>query len=293
VRTRLFEARSLRVRPALDHKVVTGWNGLAIRAFAEAGAVLDRPDLLSRAVRGAEFVLENLTDETGRLLRVWAEGEAKIPAFVEDYSSMALACFTLYEATGEVRWFDEAQRLTRRIPPLFAAEDGGFHTSGADAEQLLVRQKDLMDNPSPSGNSMAADALLRLAAYTGEGDLVSEAEGAMRAAALLVERSPSAVGHMLGVVDFDVSGAVEVAITGNDADRLARVVWEKYRPNLVLAVDRTGEGSSSVPLLAERHAPDRTLAYVCEDFVCQTPVDEPASLDRQLASVTGTDKPGN
>ncbi|MEX2424011.1 MAG: thioredoxin domain-containing protein [Acidimicrobiia bacterium] len=287
VRSRLFETRSGRVRPGLDHKVVTAWNGLAIRAFAEAGAVLDRPDLLARATRGAEFVLDHLTDDNGRLLRVWAEGEAKIPAFVEDHSAMALACFTLYEATGELRWFDEAERLTRTIPALFAAEDGGFHTSGIDAEQLLVRQKDLMDNPSPSGNSMAADALLRLAAYTGEQDLVALAEGAMRAAALVVERSPSAAGHLLGVVDFDVTGAVEVAITGDDADALARVVWERYRPNLVLAVDRTGEGAASVPLLAERHAPDRTLAYVCEDFVCQAPVEDRARLADQLTSVTG------
>jgi uncharacterized protein len=287
VRSQLFEARSLRVRPGLDHKVVAAWNGLAIRAFAEAGAVLDRPDLVSRAIDGAEFVLEHLTDENGRLLRVWAEGEAKIPAFVEDYSAMALACFTLYEATGETRWFDEAERLTRAIPALFAAEDGGFHTSGADAEQLLVRQKDLMDNPSPSGNSMAADALVRLAAYTGDSEFVTQAEGAMRAAALIVERSPSAAGHMLGVIDFDVTGAVEVAITGDDADRLARVVWERYRPNLVLALDRTGDGSASVPLLAERHTAGRTLAYVCEDFVCQAPVDDPAQLDGQLASVNG------
>ena len=287
VRTRLFEARSHRVRPGLDHKVVAAWNGLAIRAFAEAGAMLERPDLVSRAIDGAEFVLEHLSDDSGRLLRVWAEGEAKIPAFVEDYSAMALACLTLYEATGEIRWFDEASRLTRAIPTLFGAEDGGFYTTGADAEQLLVRQKDLMDNPSPSGNSMAADALLRLAAYTGESDLVTQAEGAMRAAALVVERSPSAAGHMLGVVDFDASGAVEVAITGEDADRLARVVWARYRPNLVLAVDRTGEDSAVVPLLAERHAPGRTLAYVCEDFVCQAPVEEPALLEEHLTSVSG------
>ena len=287
VRNRLQERRARRVRPGLDHKVVTAWNGLAIRAFAEAGAVLHRPDLLARAVRAADFVLEHLTDDSGRLLRVWAEGEAKVPAFVEDYSAMALSCFALYEATGDTRWFAEAERLTRAIPALFAADDGGFHTSGTDAEQLLVRQKDLMDNPSPSGNSMGADALLRLAAYTGEADLVTHAEGAMRAAAIIVERSPSAAGHMLGVVDFDVSGAVEVAIVGPDAHQLARVVWDRYHPNLVLAVDPSGHGSASVPLLADRPARDGTLAYVCEDFVCQAPVANAAELSRQLTPVVG------
>src|SRR5690606_24412646 len=109
--------------------------------------------------------------------------EAKVPAFVEDHAAMALACFTLYEVSGDTRWFEEAARLTRTIPELFAADDGGFHTTGADAEPLLIRQKDLMDNPAPSGNSLAADALLRLAAYTGDFEPVSQAEGAMRAAA--------------------------------------------------------------------------------------------------------------
>jgi hypothetical protein len=284
VRNALFEARSSRIRPGLDHKVVTAWNGLAIRAFAQAGAVLDRHDLVVRAERGAEFILDSLRVD-GRLHRVWSEGEVKVPGFVEDHAAMALACLSLYEATGSLRWFTEAERLTQVIPELFAAPDGGFHTSGVDTEPLLVRQKDLMDNPSPSGNSMAADALMRLAAYTGDHTLVEQAEGAMRAAALLVERSPSAVGHMLGVIDFDVSGAIEVAITGEDPDPLARVVWERFRPNLVLAVDRDGDGASTVPLLGDRHRPGETWAYVCEDFVCQAPVSSPEALRRQLDTV--------
>jgi hypothetical protein len=288
VRSRLFEHRKGRARPGLDHKVVTAWNGLAIQAFAEAGAVLDRPDLIDRAVKGADFVLSNLVGHDGRLLRTWADGEAKVAAFAEDHAAMALACFTLYEAAGDTRWFTEADRFTRTLPRLFGAPDGGFYTTGSDAEELLVRQKDLMDNPSPSGNSMAADALLRLAAYTGESDLVDLAEQAMRAVALLVERSPSAVGHMLSAIDFDVSGAVEVAITGDDADRLARVVWEAYRPNLVMAVDRDGSGEDPVPLLRGRHRRGETLAYVCEDFACQAPVSSEADLRRQLTSVGRT-----
>lgn len=287
VRRRLFDVRAGRPRPGLDHKVVTAWNGLAIRAFAEAGAVLGRRDYVARASNCADFVLDRLTDPTGRLLRVWADGEAKIPAFCEDYAALALGCFSLYEATGELRWFVEAERLTRAIPALFAAEDGGFYTGGADTEQLLVRQKDLMDNPSPSGNSMAADALMRLAAYTGEHDLVVQAEGAMRAAALIVERSPSAIGHMLGVIDFDVSGAVEVAIVGKGADEMADVVWSRYRPNLVLAVDREGDGSDSVPLLEGRHQEGLTRAFVCEDFVCQAPVTGAGELEAQLEAVRG------
>lgn len=287
VRELLFEVRERRPRPGLDHKVVAAWNGLAIRAFAEAGAVLGRPDLIDRASRCADFVLDRLTDSTGRLLRVWAEDEAKVPAFCEDHAAVALGCFSLYEATGELRWFVAAERLTRAIPDLFAAEDGGFYTSGSDSEELLVRQKDLMDNPSPSGNSMASDALMRLAAYTGEHDLVVQAEGAMRAAALIVERSPSAVGHMLGVIDFDVSGAVEVAVVGKEADQMADVVWSRYRPNLVLAVDREGDGSGTVPLLEGRYEEGHTRAFVCEDFVCQLPVTDAAALEAQLEFVRG------
>jgi uncharacterized protein len=287
IRSVLFQARAERTRPGLDDKVITAWNGLAIRAFAEAGAVLDRPDLVDRAARGASFVLDRLVDDGGRLLRTWSGGTAKIPGFVEDHAAMALACFSLYEATGDVEWFQRAEHLTRTIPPLFSAEDGGFHTAGVDAEELLVRQKDLMDNPSPSGNSLAAEALVRLAAYTGDRGALEDAEGAMRAAGMLAERSPSAVGHMLGVIDFDVSGAVEVAVTGRDADRLARVVWSEYRPNLVLAIDRTGEDGGRVPLLADRFRAGRTLAYVCEDFVCQAPTDDPQTLGSQLAATRG------
>jgi uncharacterized protein len=285
VRNRLFEARRTRERPSLDDKVVTAWNGLAIRAFAEAGAVLAREDLVERAVRAAEFVFTRLVTDEGRLLRTWADGESKVPGFAEDHGAMAVACFTLYEATGDTRWFVEADRLTRLLVEMFQAPDGGFFTSGADTEQLLVRQKDLMDNPSPSGNSLATDALLRLAAYTGESKLLDAAEGAMRAGALLVERSPSAVGHLLGAIDFDASGAVEVAVVGPDAHSLSRPVWDAYHPNLVLAVDRDGSGADTVPLLAARHRAGTTLAYVCEDFVCQAPVTDSDALRGQLAAV--------
>ncbi|HSJ27248.1 MAG TPA: thioredoxin domain-containing protein [Acidimicrobiia bacterium] len=288
IRATLLRARSDRTRPGLDDKVVTAWNGLAIRAFAEAGAVLDRPELIDRAVRGASFILDALVDDRGRLLRTWSGSQAKIPGFVEDQAAMALACFSLYEATGDVEWFERAEGLARAIPTLFSAEDGGFHTAGVDAEELLVRQKDLMDNPSPSGNSLAADALVRLAAYTGDREALGHAEGAMRAGGLLAERSPSAAGHLLGVIDFDVSGAVEVAITGPEADRLARVVWSEYRPNLVLAIDRTGEDGRRIALLADRYSAGRTLAYVCEDFVCQVPTEDPQALASQLAAVRGT-----
>ena len=284
IREELRKARNQRPRPGLDHKVVTAWNGLAIRAFAEAGAVLDRPDLTARAERAAEFVLGALRPE-GRLLRVWAEGEAKVPGFVDDHAAMALACFSLYETTGEVRWFERAADLTRTIGRLFAAEDGGFHSSGSDAEAVLVRQKDLMDNPAPSGNSLAAEALVRLAAYTADGESLRAAEDAMRATALVIERSPAAVGHMLSVIDFDLAGPAEVAISGPEAPTLARVVWAEYRPNLVLALDTRGDGADAVPLLASRYDPSTTRAFVCEDFICQAPVDDAGALSEQLDAV--------
>jgi uncharacterized protein len=285
IRSRLMAIRERRERPSLDYKVVTAWNGLAIRAFAEAGAVLDRTDFVARASQAAEFILRELVRD-GRLMRTWADGQANVLAFVEDYAAMALGCFGLYEATGDARWYLEAENLTRDIPILFGAPDGGFFTSGSDAEELLVRQKDLMDNPSPSGTSMATEALLRLGAYTGESELLDLAEGAMRATALLVQRSPSAVGHMLGAIDFDTSGALEVAITGVGADRLARVVRDGYRPNIVLAVDRDGTAATSIPLLQSRYREGETLAYVCEDFVCQAPVSDEAALRAQLTAVS-------
>ncbi len=170
-RERLLDARNARVRPGLDDKVVTSWNGLAIRALAEAGAILDDPRYLDLAKGAAQFILEHNRSESGRLLRSWGKGRPGRPGFSEDYATLAVGLFTLYQATGEAAWYSEAMALVEQMVELFAAPDGGFFTTGADAEVLITRLKDQYDSPHPSANSMAAEATLIASLYTGDGNL--------------------------------------------------------------------------------------------------------------------------
>jgi hypothetical protein len=279
----LYERRVTRIRPGLDDKVVTAWNGLALRALAEAGAVLDEPRYLDNARQNARFVLDRLRNADGRLLRSWGKGNARIPGFLDDYAGYAIGLFALYQATGETEWYEEAERLTRSMLQLFADDDGRLYSTGSDAERLITRPRDQMDNPVPSGTSLAAEALLWLSLYTGEADLREAAERAIRDGAALVERYPSAVGHLLSLLTSIDRGLREVAIVGPAADELSRVMWEEFRPEAVLALDRTGRGGETVPLLRDRGPGTGTLAFVCEGFVCRLPVSEPEALRAQLA----------
>ena len=279
---KLLAVRDKRVRPGLDDKVITAWNGLALRALAEAGAVWKDERYLAAARDNARFVLSELRLDDGRLLRSYRAGKAQVPAFLEDYAAYAVGLFTLYQASGEVEWYEAALELTVAIIDLFW-EDDRFYATGRDAEQLITRPTDLMDNPSPSGNSLAAEALLMAALYTGDPDLFERAEAAMRAGAALAGRYPSAVGHLLAVAHSWQRPPKEVAIVGSDAGNLVDVVWERYRPALVLATD-PGDGSGlAVPLLSGRTPHDGpALAYVCERFVCQAPVKTAQELSSQL-----------
>ena len=289
VSERLMQVRSARVRPGLDFKLVAAWNGLAIRAFADAGVVLDRDDYLSEARAAARFVLEEMRDERGRLCRVWTKGRRGGPGYLEDYGAMATGLFALYQATGEEVWYREAAGLTRAIPDLFGDPSGGFFATGADAERLISRPKDLMDNPSPSGNSLAAEALLTLGQYTGEAHWWSLAEEAVRDGALLMARAPSATGSLLAVAHALDKGPREVAVVGPRAARWAREVQVGGRPGVVLAYSGLPEQgyAGDVPLLRGRGAAGKTLAYVCHRFTCDAPIDSPEDLQRAMSADAG------
>jgi len=280
-RVRLLEARGARVRPGLDDKVVTSWNGLAIRALAEAGAILNDTRWLDLAEGAARFVLARNRNASGRLLRSWGRGKSGRPGFSEDYATLAVGLFALYQATGDPDWYSEAMVLVEQMIGLFAAPDGGFYTTGNDAEALITRLKDQYDSPRPSANSMAAEATLIASLYTGDRRLRAHSEGAIRAGGRLIEGAPAGVGHLLAVLSSVLLPPREVAIVGPEADQLARVVWERFRPDVALAVDTTGEGAV-VPLLEGRAAGSDTRAFVCRDFVCDLPVSDSESLRRRL-----------
>ncbi len=279
---RLFAARAQRIRPGLDDKVLTAWNGLALQAFAEAGAVLSEPRYVDHAIAIADFVLTHLQRDDGRMMRSWRDGRVGVPGFCEDYAAFSVGLFSLYQATGNPKWFAAAERLTRDMIELFADPDGaGFFATGRDAEQLITRPKNLMDNPTPSDNALAAEALQLLAAFTGESDLLALRDGAIKAATPIATRYPSAAGHVLAVVATGLGGVRQVAIVGPDRRGLEAVVWSQYRPDLVLA--SAAEPTDTPPLLRDRPGgPGGARAYVCRGFVCDLPVDSPSALHDQL-----------
>ena len=271
-RRALLEARSRRVWPGLDDKRLTSWNALAIAALADAGAVLGRDDYLDAARACAAFLLEQLRDEDGDLLRTYKDGRAHLNAYLEDHAFLLEALLALYEATFEARWFEEARSLAETTIARFGdPERGGFYSTSSDHEELIARRKEVGDHPIPSGNSSAAMGLLRLAALTGERRYEEAGAGVFALFAKPAVEHPDAFAHLLRALDFHLSPTREVALTGDDLSELAAVVREQPRPHLVLAGGP--EGSEQPPLLAGRTTVEgRPAAYVCENFACQLPV---------------------
>ncbi len=281
MRRRLYQARAERVWPALDDKRLTSWNALMITALAEAGAVLERDDFLEAAHTAAEFVLGELRDEDGHLLRTFKDGGAKLNAYLEDHSFLLEALLVLYESTFEPRWFAAARALADTMIERFADDEhGGFFETSSDHEQLLTRRKDLEDHPIPSGNSAAALALLRLGALTGDHVYSDRALGVLRLAHPLAARHPQAFAHLLQAIAFHLATVREVALAGEDTRELERAVRAQFRPHVVVA----GGDPDGVPLLEGRGpVGGRAAAYVCEDFACKQPVTAADELRALLA----------
>ena len=281
-RRKLYDARAKRVWPGLDDKRLAAWNALMISALAEAGAVLERDDFLDAARDAAEFVLRDLRDENGRLLRSFKDGTAKLNAYLEDHAYLLEALLTLYEAAFEPRWFGEARSLADTMIERFADEhNGGFFETSSDHERLVARRKDLEDHPIPAGNSSAAYGLLRLAALTGEHEYEARGVSVLRLLHEVAARHAQAFGHFLQALDFHLAEVKEVALVGDDRAELERVVRGRFRPHLVLA----GGEPDGVPLLEGRGPVEgRAAAYVCERFACQAPVTAPEELERLLGN---------
>ncbi len=286
-RRTLFELREQRIKPDRDEKIITAWNGLMLASFAEAGVVLDRPDYTAAARRNAEFILSDLRRD-GLLLRTYKDGVAKFNAYLEDYAFFIEGLVTLYETTGEFRWLNEALALAdRMIEEFWDEQNAGFFFTGKSHENLIVRSKDYFDNATPSGNSVAAGVLLRLAVLTGKENYRHLAIAVFREAADAARRFPSGFGYLLSAIDFLLSTPKEVAIVGRDAadiEPLLRETWRRYLPNKVVAPAMGQAQEPAFPLLQDRPPLDgRATAYVCEQYTCKQPVTDPSELPAQLA----------
>ncbi len=275
-RARLFEEREQRPKPLRDDKAIASWNGLALAALAEAARRFERADLLAAARACAEFLLGPLSTADGRLFRTWRVGQAKHAGVLEDYADVANGLYELHVATGESRWLEESRRLALLAIELFADDErGGFFLTPADGEQLVSRKKDFDDHPTPSGNSMLAFVLLRLARLWGDQELERRATGVFRLVARLLPQAPSAFGHALCALDLHFSPPREIAVVGPPDAEVARAALAAFDPNAVVAFGP----SEDVPLLRGKDLVDgRPAVYVCENFACQAPVTEAAAL---------------
>jgi uncharacterized protein YyaL (SSP411 family) len=289
-RRELFVTRERRIKPDRDEKVLTAWNGLMLASFAEAAAVLERKDYLDAAEKNAVFVLENLKRD-GLLLRTYKDNQSKLNGYLDDYAFYIDGLTTLYQATGKLRWLEEARTLTEQmIEEFWDIEDGGFFYTGKSHEELIVRSKDYFDNATPSGNSVAAEVLLHMAALTANEDYSRKAVTIFRLLRDALTRYASAFGRLLGALDFYLSTPKEIAIFGENESQetraLLREVWTRYLPNKIVAQmdDDNKQAVEIVPLLRDRTMIDgRATAYVCEHYTCQQPVTSATELARQLS----------
>jgi uncharacterized protein YyaL (SSP411 family) len=272
----LLEARGRRIRPGLDDKVLTEWNAMFVSALAEAGAALQEPAWLDAAATTADFLLANLRVD-GRWRRSWQGGRSneRLLAYAVDHAWLVDAFTRLAEARGEARWIDAARQAADEMLDLFWDEaEGGLFTSGHDAEQLIVRQKDSYDGATPSANGVAAVALLRLGALTGERRYTDAADGILAWLTESIAHHPQAFTYSLQAVDLVTSGIDEIAVVGDRRDLVDAVV-AGYHPNAVVA---WGERYDS-PLWEGR---EDGHAYVCRDFACRQPVTTAEDLLQQL-----------
>jgi uncharacterized protein len=275
-RTRLLEIRERRPQPGRDDKAIASWNGLALAALAEAGRRLDRDDLVAEARALGEFLLGPLSDDQGRLFRSRRAGRTSGVGFLDDYANVANGLYELHVATGELRWLEEARRLALLAVELFADEEhGGFFLASAEGERLVARKKDLFDHPIPSGNSMLAFVLLRLARIYGDDEMERQAVGVLRLFGASLGRAPTELAHALNALDLYLATPKEIAIVGPPDSEVARAALESFDPNAVVAFGP----AQGVPLLEGKELVDgKPAVYVCERFVCQVPVTEAAEL---------------
>ena len=283
---KLLEVRSQRVRPGTDDKVLVMWNALILSAFAEAGRYLKRQDYLDAASRNARFLLDNLV-VNGHLQRSWREGQAKHNAYLEDHAALILGLLELYQSDFNDEWFAAASRLAGELVAHFTDPNGGFFDTSDDHESLLVRPKDVQDNATPSGNAMACEALLKLAAFSDEGRYSDLAEKALGQVVDYSTRYPTSFARWLSAADFALGNVKQVAIlyeTGSDIlQDFLPVLQSTYKPNQVVAASTVPVRPDAPALLNDRPLRDgKTTVYVCEGFVCKNPVTTVAELEKIL-----------
>jgi len=280
-RSRLYSEREKRIPPGRDEKILTDWNGLALRAFADAAAFLGRDDYRRIAETLANFILKSLSNGN-QLFHGFKDGRARFNGYLDDYANLADGLLSLYGLTFEERWLKLAESLVNHMIEKFWDDDnGGFYFTGTDHEELISRTKDYFDNATPSGNSVAADVLVRIAALLGRSDLTDRAERLFASTGTVLAQYPAGFGRLLEAIDFYLGPSKEIAILGSSQEILPFLTAyrQRYLPRTVIAAGESG----SIALMKERTVVDgKPTAYVCENMTCLSLVSVVSDFEKQL-----------
>jgi uncharacterized protein YyaL (SSP411 family) len=297
-REKLFAARDKRVRPGRDDKVIVSWNGLMIDAMARAGAALNEPEYVITAAEAAGFILSRMRRDDGRLLHTWRHGKAKLDAYLDDYTSLANSLVSLYEANFNERWIEEAVQLVDIVLEKFADPTGGFLYTAEDHEQLITRTKELTDSSTPSGNALAATALLRLGKLLGRTEYLDAAERTLAAALPILQRVPMAAGQSLLALDSYLGPSHELVLIGDlardDTKAAIAALHRRYLPRSVLAVrdskpidaDASRSGFLDKVFAGKDSRDGQPVLYICQNFACQAPAIGLAAIENELNALS-------
>ena len=288
-RQRLFREREKRIKPHRDEKILTGWNGMMAVSFVEASVVLQRADYLEVARRNARFLLKHLCRK-GRIFRTHKDGVSKLRGYLDDYANLVEQLLALYQATGEREWLDEAVIYNdAMLEQFWNREQAAFFLTGKEHEKLVTPVRDVYDNATPAGSSVAVFNLLKLAILTGNMEYRSIAETNLESMHLPLTRYPNGFGYLLGAADFYLGPVKEIAVVGDlksgETRRLLEVVHGRFLPNKVVAIldPNATDGAGDLPLLEGKTlVKGRPAAYVCENYTCKAPVTEPSQLELAL-----------
>jgi uncharacterized protein len=288
-RSLLLSVRAQRVRPATDDKVLCAWNGLMLRAFATAARYLRNAEqsrqYLEVATRNAGFLLSQMRLPDG-LRRIWRDGRTGEHVFLEDYAALILGLLELYQVAFDNNWFVAARELADEMIDRFEDQAGGFFDTARGAESLLIRPKDLQDNATPAGNSLACEALLRLAALTGDGRYRDFGERCLDIGMTHAAEYPTAFARWLCAADLALSGERQLAVlypADSDASGFLDLAASAFRPNLTVAASAFPPPFDAPALLQDRPLQaGRPTAYLCERLVCKRPTVDPAELQAEL-----------
>ncbi|MFT9486248.1 MAG: thioredoxin domain-containing protein [Tepidibacillus sp.] len=293
-RKKLFEVREKRIYPHKDDKILTSWNGMMIAAFAKGAKVLNRTDYSEVSAKAIRFILEHLQRNDGRLLARFREGESAFLGYLDDYAFLIWGLIEQYEATFEVSYLTDALKLNRQMKDLFwDNQKGGYFFYGSDAEELLARPKEIYDGAIPSGNSVAAVNLLRLARITGDPQLEEDANTQLKAFAGSIEQYPRAYSYFLTAIQFALWPTKEIVIAGELEDErtmdLFNIIRDTYLPEAVVLLHPDGKGREDIEKIApftkdQKKKDSMPTVYVCENYACQAPITSSEKLYELLNS---------